>query len=144
MDGCIFCDIVTGSADASFVYRDEVVSAFMDIQPVNAGHVLIVPNGHASGLSDLPEETGAHIFRVAQRLAKAIRASGFRCDGVNFFLADGEAAFQEVFHVHFHVIPRFEDDGFGLRFPEGYFTKPSRSDLEKAAERIRGNLEGIS
>lgn len=142
MNGCIFCDIVMGKQEASFVYRDDLVSAFMDVQPVNPGHVLVVPNEHARDLADLPEETGAHLFRVAQRLAKAIRASGLRCEGMNFFLADGRAALQEVFHVHFHVIPRFEEDGFGLRFPERYFKKPPRAELEAAAEEIRSRLGG--
>ena len=137
---CVFCDIARGKAPASVVYADDEVMAFMDIQPVNPGHVLIVPNEHATYLADLPEETGAHIFRVAQRLTAAIRSSGVRCEGINFFLADGEAAMQEVFHVHFHVFPRFQGDGFGLTFADRYFTKPPRSDLEQAAASIRKQL----
>jgi len=141
MGNCIFCDIVKGNAEASLVWQDDFVSAFMDIQPVNPGNVLIVPNDHAAYLADLPEDTGAHMFRVAQRVARAIRASGLRCEGVNFFLADGEAAMQEVFHVHLHVFPRFHGDGFGLRLPERYFTKPPRSELEEAAEKIRKQIQ---
>lgn len=140
MGNCIFCEIVKGKAKASMVYQDDLITAFMDIQPVNPGHVLIVPNIHATYLADLPEETGAHIFRVAQRAAAALRASGLKCDGVNFFLADGEAAMQEVFHVHFHVFPRYDGDGFGLKFAEQYFTKPARSELDEAAERIKKQI----
>lgn len=134
---CIFCRIVQGEAPASIVYADEVVRAFMDIQPVNPGHVLVVPNAHASSLSELAEHTGAHLFVVAQRVAAALRESELRCEGVNLFLADGEAAFQDVFHVHLHVLPRYVGDGFGLRFGPHYGRRPSRAELDDVAQRIR-------
>ena len=140
MSQCIFCEMIDGQGEITFVYQDELVSAFMDIQPVNAGHILVVPNEHATYLADLLEETGARLFQVAQQLATALRSSGLRCEGVNFFLADGEAAGQEIFHVHFHVFPRFKSDGFGLTFADSYFTLPSRSDLEEAASAIRKQL----
>jgi len=123
------------------VYQDAVCSAFLDIQPVNPGHVLVIPNQHAAFLADLEEETGAHMFRVAQRLASALRVCGVQCEGVNFFLADGEAAMQEVFHVHLHVFPRYQGDGFGLNFSPDYFTLPERSELDRIADDIRYALE---
>ena len=141
MTQCIFCDILNGNEDATFVYRDELVSAFMDIQPVNPGHILVIPNHHAPYLAELNEATGARIFQVAQRLSAAIRSSGIPCEGINFFLADGEAAMQEVFHVHLHVFPRFAGDGFGLVFGEEYFTLPDRAALEIAAASIRSQLD---
>lgn len=134
---CIFCKILAGEAEGSFVYRDEVCAAFMDIQPVNPGHLVVIPNRHAAYLADLKEAEGAQIFRVAQRLAAALRQSGVKCEGVNFFLADGEAAMQEVFHVHLHVFPRYPSDGFGFRFAPMYFQKPERSELEAVAGQIR-------
>ena len=140
-EDCIFCKILAGESQASLVYRDGVCAAFMDIQPVNPGHLLVVPNRHAAYLSDLKEEEGAQIFRVAHRLAAALRRSGVRCEGVNFFLADGEAAMQEVFHVHLHVFPRYELDGFGLKFPPRYFQKPAREELTEVAEKIKNALE---
>lgn len=136
MPETIFARILRGEAPATFVYRDERVSAFMDVQPVNPGHVLVVPNASVASLADLDEATGAHLFRVAHRIAKALRRSDLRCEGVNLFLADGEAAMQEVFHVHLHVFPRYAGDGFGLRFPERYFDKPDRRELEAAAAAI--------
>lgn len=120
------------------------MSAFLDIQPVNAGHIDIVPNVHASYLADLPEDTGAHMFRIAQRLAQALRESGLPCEGVNIFLADGEAAMQEIFHVHLHVFPRVSSDGFGLKFGEDYFEKPTRAELERIGEQIRETIEGAT
>jgi histidine triad (HIT) family protein len=139
---CIFCQILAGQAPASFVCRDERCSAFMDIQPVNPGHLLVVPNTHAPYLAELDGETAAHLMRVAQRLAAALRASGLRCEGVNLFLADGETAGQEVFHVHLHVMPRYAGDGFGLRFGPHYGRRPPRRVLEGAAEQIRRAIAG--
>ena len=137
MTDCLFCDILAGTIPATFVHRDDQVSVFMDIQPVNAGHLLVIPNAHASFLADLGPDTGAQMFRVAQRMAQALRDSGLPCEGVNMFLADGEAAMQEIFHVHLHVFPRFAGDGFGLKFGPKYAVKPSRTELERAAEIIR-------
>ena len=145
VDNCIFCKILAGLEPASFLYQDESCSAFMDIRPVNPGHFLVIPNDHARHLADLDEETGAQLFRVGQRLAGALRKSsvsheGLRCEGVNLFLADGEAAGQEVFHVHLHVIPRFAGDGFGFRFGPAYSELPERSELEQLAKQIRLSL----
>ena len=137
MPDCIFCQLLAGAAPASFVYRDEVCAAFMDIQPVNPGHLLVVPLAHAADLAALPPETGAQLMRVAQRLAAAVRQSGVRCEGVDLFLADGEAAGQEVFHVHLHVIPRYTGDGFGFRFGPEYDKRPPRAELERIAAAIR-------
>ena len=138
---CIFCKILAGELEISLVYRDDLCAAFMDIQPVNPGHLLVVPNRHAACLADLKEEEGAQIFRVAQRLAAALRESGIRCEGVNFLLADGEVAMQEVFHVHLHVFPRYRGDGFGLKFAPTYFQKPERKELDEGAGKIKNALK---
>ena len=142
MDDCIFCKIVAGDAPASFLHRDDLVCAFMDLQPVTPGHLLVIPNAHGAYMSDIDEETAAQIMRVAKRLNAAVRASGLRCEGVNFFVADGEAAMQDVFHVHLHVIPRFAGDQFGLRLPPGYPQQAARSELDANADRIRAAIEG--
>jgi histidine triad (HIT) family protein len=113
--GCIFCSILSGELESSMVYQDEVCSVFMDIEPVNPGHLLVVPNRHATLLADLKMDEGNHVFSIARQMASAVRNSDVRCEGVNFLLADGSAAGQEVFHVHLHVIPRFFEDGLVLR-----------------------------
>lgn len=138
---CIFCKILTGESEVGLVYRDEVCAAFMDIQPVNPGHLLVIPDRRAAHLADLREEEGAQMFRVARRLAAALRRSGVKCDGVNFLPADGEAATQEVLHAHLHEFPRHRGDGFGLKLPPGYFQKPGRDEWYEAAGKIRGALE---
>jgi histidine triad (HIT) family protein len=139
---CVFCDIIRETAPASVVYSDGRVMAFMDIQPVNAGHLLVVPRDHVPSLTGLDADVGGHLFQVGMKLAEAVHKSGIRCDGVNLFLADGEAAGQEVFHVHLHVIPRFLDDGFGFRFGPDYNRLPDRATLEQGAAAIRQALEG--
>ena len=143
MRPCTFCEIVAGRAPASLVYRDDLVCAFLDIQPANPGHLLVIPIEHASDLSALDPEIGAHLFRVGQRLVAALKSSSLRCEGANLLLADGEAAGQEVFHVHLHVIPRYAADGFGFRFAPGYSDRPTRDSLDRDAESIRAALEDL-
>src|SRR5436190_22589442 len=100
MSDCIFCEILSGTLPASIVYQDDTCTALMDIQPVNVGHVLIVPNSHATYLADLAEDTSAQLFLIARRIAAALRRSGMKCEGVDLFLADGEAACESVCQVH--------------------------------------------
>lgn len=137
MTDCIFCQVVAGQAPASVVHRDALCAAFMDLQPVNPGHLLVAPLVHAADLAALDADTGAHLMRVAQRLAAAVRQSGVRCEGVDLLLADGEAAGQEVFHVHLHVIPRFHGDGFGFHFGPHYGSLPPRAELDQTAADLR-------
>lgn len=131
---CVFCEIVAGRAPASVAFADDVALCFMDIAPVNPGHLLVVPRRHASGLAELDEETGAHLFTLGMRMADALRASGLRCEGVNLFLADGRVAGQDVFHVHLHVLPRFAGDPFRVEL--GRTVPPSREALDDAAAAI--------
>ena len=133
---CVFCDIVAGHAPASILFEDERTVTFLDHRPVTAGHMLVVPRRHAAFLTDLDPEDGAQLFRVGMHGAAALRASSLRCEGVNFHLADGEVAGQEVFHVHLHVLPRFTGDGFGLRFPPDYRIR-ERVELDEAAVAVR-------
>ena len=142
MTGCIFCQIVEGAAPASVVYSDGMVMAFMDIQPIVAGHVLVIPKRHATLLSDLNAGEGAACWVIAETVAKAIRGSGLQVEGINIFVADGEAAFQDVPHFHIHVIPRYTGDGFSLSFPPGYGQPVDRTALDDAAARIRTGLGG--
>ncbi|MFE3758326.1 HIT family protein [Nocardia tengchongensis] len=136
----IFSDIVAGRAPSSKVYEDEDVLAFMDIRPVTPGHVLVIPKVPARSLAELDPAMGGKLFQVGQRIAAGLRASEVGCDGVNFFLADGVTAGQEVFHVHLHVIPRTPGDGFGLRARP---TTPARADLDYLAGSIKGALTRI-
>lgn len=128
---------MAGSEPASFVYQDQLVVAFMDIQPITRGHLLVVPRKHAVLLHEVDNLSAAQTWQVAARLAEALRRSGLPCEGINVFVADGEAAFQDVPHFHVHVIPRFSGDGFSLEFPPGYGEPVSRHELEAVAAAIR-------
>lgn len=136
MVNCVFCSILAGELTASVVYSDEVSYAFLDIQPINPGHTLVIPREHRDGLRELPAETAGHLMRVAQRVAAALYRSELAPSGVNLLLADGVSAGQDVFHAHLHVIPRYEGDGFGLMYPESYREKPARQILDEIAAVI--------
>lgn len=109
--------------------------ALLDIQPVNDGHTLLMPVGHTPNIEDLDERTIAHLFKIARRITGALYRT-LNCDGVNWLVADGEAAGQEVFHFHLHLIPRYRNDGFGFRYPNGYNDLPSRQVLDQTALAI--------
>lgn len=135
MTDCVFCQIVAGDAPGSIVHRAERSLALMTIGPVNPGHLMVIPLRHAADLAELDEETGGHLMRVAMRMAAALRRSGVRCEGINLVLADGEAAFQEVFHVHLHVFPRYAGDAF--RLDADWTRQPTRAELDEIAGRVR-------
>lgn len=131
---CVFCKILEGQADASLVYRDQICSIYMEHQPVTTGHIFIMPNEHIAHLEDLPEETGAHMFNLGQRAHRVFQESKISCEGVNFFLSDGEAASQEIFHVHLNVFPRHSGDQFHIKFPEHDDSElPSKEELDELA-----------
>ena len=136
MSDCIFCSIVRGEAPASLTYEDDTVVAFMDIQPISHGHMLVVPREHAELMQDVDETVAMRAFRVARRMAALARQT-LGAGGVNLFVADGEVAFQDVPHFHVHVIPRYPGDGFSLSFPPSYEHPPSRAELDAVAAAIR-------
>ena len=136
-DDCVFCKLLSGELEVTVIHEDDHCVALMDVQPINPGHALVIPRIHAPYLADLDEEDGAQIFRVAQRVAAALRKCGVKCDGINFFLADGVAAGQEVFHVHLHVFPRYFGDDFRLKLPADYNDRPPRKELNEIAQRIK-------
>jgi diadenosine tetraphosphate (Ap4A) HIT family hydrolase len=109
----------------------------MDIQPITRGHLLVVPRKHAVLLHEVEPLSATQTWQVAARMSEALRRSGLPCEGVNIFVADGEAAFQDVPHFHVHVIPRFAGDGFSLEFPPGYGDPVARSELEAVAATLR-------
>ena len=141
MPDCVFCKIVSGEFESSKVYEDESILAFMTIQPVNPGHVLIIPKMHIEMISGVDDVTAGRMFALAGKVNTAIRNSGLKTEGVNYFLADGIAAGQEVFHTHLHVFPRYQDDGFGLTFAPGFKEYKERKILNEAAGKIRVELE---
>jgi histidine triad (HIT) family protein len=106
---CVFCGIVRGDEPAWRIYQDELVVAFMDTLPATRGHALVVPRRHRTDLLDAEPDEVAAIALAAQRVARAA-VSTLGAEGVNLVQASGEAAYQTVYHLHFHVVPRFSGD----------------------------------
>lgn len=141
---CIFCAIIRGDAPATFVHQDELVVAFMDTRPVQPGHLLVVPRAHAKLVPELDDRILANLWSVAIDINRALRASSLPVDAVSVYIADGDAAGQEVAHVHIHLIPRRAHDGCGFRFPPDYGTEPGRAELETIAAQIRPGLAPLN
>ena len=136
---CTFCDIIAGAAEVSVCYEDATAIAFMDIQPVNPGHLLVVPRQHYETIEDLPPDVGHHLHGVATTLARTV-TSVFRAPGINIVVSSGAVAGQDVFHYHVHVIPRRAGDGFDVPLPFPGSAMPSREQLDASAARILSEL----
>lgn len=137
---CPFCDLIRGAAEVSICYEDADTLAFMDIQPVNDGHVLVVPRQHYESLSDVPRELGVHLYDVSMRLAPLIKKV-FSAEGLNIVVNSGAAAGQDVFHFHVHIIPRRAGDGFDVPLPFPGSAMPDRTLLDANAARIIAALQ---
>ncbi len=133
----IFTLIIQGRIPCHKVYEDDHVFAFLDINPCSIGHTLVVPKEQSATLDSLSDESSAAVGRVLPRICRAVLAASGAAD-FNILQNNGEAAFQSVFHVHFHIIPKHED-GSGLAWP--FIT--TQLDPEQGAllaERIRSHL----
>jgi histidine triad (HIT) family protein len=131
---CIFCAIVAGDAPAQIVDSDDRTVAFLDINPATRGHSLVIPRAHAVDLFDISEEDLHATASAARRLAGKMRET-IEPDGVNVLNAAGRAAWQSVFHFHFHVIPRYEGDPLKLPWRPG---PVDPSELADVAAELRG------
>ena len=136
-DACIFCRIIRGEIPSTRVFEDDEVLAFMDIGPVVRGHTLVIPKAHHDPLTDVPPALLGRVIAVVQRIAAA-QLKGLHADGVNIHQSTGAVAGQVVPHVHFHVIPRFRDDGHRWNWTAGRYDSPA--DAQALAERIRSAL----
>ena len=138
-EACIFCQIVAGEAEASIAYEDDATMAFMDVGQFHAGHALVVPRSHIRDIYGLDEKTGSALMAAVSRVAEGVR-DAFQPDGINIWQSNG-APWQEVFHLHFHVLPRWREDGL-LRFTPPSRNQPTRPELDDQAAKIRAALAG--
>jgi histidine triad (HIT) family protein len=136
MAECIFCRIVEGEIPAAKLSETDRVLSFLDVSPVNPGHALVIPKRHCESLLEMTQqELHGSIFMV-QRVARgAVKATG--ADGFNVLQNNDECAGQEVPHVHFHVIPRFTDDGFDFGWRQGSYEE---GEMEELQEQIKERL----
>ena len=120
-------------------YEDSDSLAFMDIQPVNPGHTLVVPRQHFESFLDLPHDLGMHLFEVAMQLGPVIRRVSGQ-EGMNLVVSSGTSAGQDVYHFHIHLIPRQAGDGFDVDLPFSGSSMPDRTQLDAMAARIISSL----
>ena len=106
---CIFCAIAAGEIPCFKVYEDELVLAYLDINPFSKGHTLVIPKRHSAGLLDTDDQTLADVIARVKKVAAQVKAK-LGCDGFNVVQNNGEAAGQTVRHLHFHVVPRWTGD----------------------------------
>ena len=136
-EGSIFGKIIDGEIPCHRLYEDEHVLAFLDIGPLSAGHTLVIPKERVAQLHELSDEAAAAVGRILPRLCRAVmKATG--CTAYNILQNNGAAAHQEVFHVHFHIIPRIDDAGLGLGWNAGSLEP---EEAAKLTGRIQAALE---
>jgi histidine triad (HIT) family protein len=133
---CVFCRLRDGHIPSTRVYEDERTIAFMDINPLNDGHTLVIPRAHAATIFEVDDADLYAATVTAKRVATAIRQA-LRPDGLNLLQANGAAAFQSVPHLHFHLVPRFAGDGKGFDWP---MVPGDRGRIQGVAEKIRAAL----
>ncbi len=133
---CVFCKIVSGEIPSTRVYEDARTVAFMDINPLNDGHCLVVTRAHAATLFDAQDADLQAVIATARRVATALREA-LKPEGLNMLQANGAAAFQSVPHFHLHLIPRWTGDGKGFDWK---LVPGDRERIQAAAEKIRAAL----
>ena len=133
---CIFCRIAQKQVPASLVYEDEKVVAFLDIKPLNEGHTLVIPKAHYESIFEIPQNLAAYLHGVTKQIALAVKkATG--ADGISIIQQNGKAAGQDIFHLHVHVIPRYE----GQKLPSfSAIAEADREKLSQTATKIRKHL----
>ena len=124
---CVFCRIILAELDSATIYEDESTLAFLDLRQSNEGHVLVVPKRHFEQIYDLDEETASALAVSVCRVARAVRRV-YAPEGLSIWQSNDVAAFQEVPHVHWHVFPRYIDDGHLVVYP---------SDIAGQARRVK-------
>jgi histidine triad (HIT) family protein len=133
---CVFCKIRDGQIPSFKIHEDERTLTFMDINPLNSGHCLVVTKAHAATIFDVDAEDLTAAMAAAKTVARAIQEA-LKPDGLNLLQANGAAAFQSVSHFHLHLIPRWTNDG------KGFDWKPvpgNREAIMKTGERLRALL----
>lgn len=136
---CIFCKIIQGEIPSAKVYEDEEIYAFLDISQVTKGHTLIIPKKHVENIYETNEEIASSLFARVPKIANALKKA-YQPAGINILNNNGKAAGQSVFHIHIHLIPRYdESDGFDAKWVtnnEAY----TPEDLAEIAQKIAAEL----
>ena len=141
-NNCIFCKIANGEIPSKTLYEDERFRVILDISPASKGHAIILVKKHAANIYELPEEDAAQIYVVAKKVATVMQKV-LNCDGMNILQNNGEAAGQTVFHLHMHLIPRYDGDNVQIKWTPGSEAEALPDELiaqiQKALKDIRFN-----
>ena len=136
---CVFCRIIRGELDSATIYEDESTLAFMNLRQSNEGHVLVVPKRHFEQIYDLDEDTASALASTVCKVARAVRRV-YAPEGLSIWQSNGPAAYQEVPHVHWHVLPRYKDDGLLVVYPKELAGKARQEYSFQSLKRISGPL----
>jgi len=139
-DACVFCEIVRGSAPASIVCEDEMTMAFIGLRQFHPGHTLVIPRRHFHDVRELDYATGAALMATVSRITRAVGLA-FPNQGLSLWHSIGEAAFQEVPHLHIHVHPRLLDDNFLRVYPHWPPPLPDEDTRNRYAAMLRAHLD---
>jgi len=139
MNDCIFCKIVAGEIPSARVYEDDAKLAFMDIGPVRPGHVLLIPKTHYERFTDLPNDVAADLGGILPHLSSAV-VKAAHADGFNLFQTNGPCSGQVVPHVHIHIIPRHDGDGYSFHWKAGEYAD---GEMATWCNRIRNALGDV-
>jgi histidine triad (HIT) family protein len=131
---CIFCKIINNEIKSQKVYEDDDVIAILDINPINKGHILVIPKKHYETIFDIDDEVLKKTITVVKKIALALKKMG--AEGVNIVQNNGKAAEQHVFHIHFHVVPRYFNDGKKIDTGNRIKYKDDK-EMQEYAEKIR-------
>lgn len=135
-DSRVFCRIVRKQVSASCVYEDEKVMAFLDMKPLNEGHMRVIPKEHYENIFDVPQELNAYRHGVTKQVALAVKKAT-NADGITIIQQNGKAANQDIPHLHVHVIPRYE----GQKMPSFSETvEANKEQLNQTATKIQKHL----
>ena len=130
-ENCIFCKIVAKQSPAGIVFENDLVVAFLDIRPVNTGHILVIPKKHFVTVDEIDsEEIFTELFKIGKKVHLLLKEKFPMNSGYNYLIANGKDAGQEVFHVHLHIIPRKPNDGFGFKFGPNYGKTLSVNEIQ--------------
>ncbi len=132
---CIFCKIIEGKLPSSKILENSEVLAFLDINPVTEGHVLVVPKEHSKNILEVSEKPMKELFKAIQAIGKA-QMNAFGAQGFNVLQSNSPAAGQAVFHTHFHVVPRKEGDGLRLGWPARQGIKEKLEEIQKLLKKV--------
>jgi len=132
---CIFCKIVKKEIPSSIVYEDKNALAFLDISPLNKGHTLVIPKKHYETIKDIPEGEMAELAKVVRKVGIAAQKA-VGAHGLNITQNNGKAAEQFVPHMHFHLIPRFEEDGIYMTHPKKRYAEGEMEETRKKIEKL--------